>query len=416
MAKAALAILDQAIYALTNLALQMLVARSVSGEEFGAYSVGSTFFFVAALAHQTGVIEPMFVFTAQRYGQHIGAYHQRLRREWSIGFGVAVLAVGLVLALAMFIVGSPLVARILAAFAVVSPVLLYLWLLRRMTFLLGRIDIAVLGGLTYSLTLVGAAALVMYAGHMTGVVAVELSGLAAVVASVVIMAAMRWPLSKSRPPVDLLYQHFRYGRWAVSSEAVAWAIANAPIVVLPIWYGLTAAAQLRVLNLMFMPLLQVVAALGSLLLRRYASAGRDAYDMRTIFKYFWMLMAGASIYSALIIVFGTAAAPLLFGEEHRVEEPWLLLGAASTICSVATQGFFVALRAREHSHQVLFVHMIVLAIMGGLLPLVIDLGVSGITGILLSQAMAWGVAVGVAGLLVSQRGRLGAGLGARGNR
>ncbi|MBV8474429.1 MAG: hypothetical protein JO234_13510, partial [Hyphomicrobiales bacterium] len=49
MVKAMLAILDQAVYALTNLALQMLVARSVSSEEFGAYSVGSTFFFVAAL-------------------------------------------------------------------------------------------------------------------------------------------------------------------------------------------------------------------------------------------------------------------------------------------------------------------------------------------------------------------------------
>ncbi len=50
---AILAILDQSIYALTNLALQMMVARSVSQEEFGAYSVGSTFFFVAALVHQT---------------------------------------------------------------------------------------------------------------------------------------------------------------------------------------------------------------------------------------------------------------------------------------------------------------------------------------------------------------------------
>ncbi|MBV8664426.1 MAG: hypothetical protein JO107_15140 [Hyphomicrobiales bacterium] len=408
MVKAMLAILDQAVYALTNLALQMLVARSVSSEEFGAYSVGSTFFFVAALAHQTGVIEPMFVFTAQRYGRHIGAYHQRLRRAWSIGFGAAVLIVGMALACAMFIVGSPLVAKILAAFAVVSPVLLYLWLLRRMAFVLWRIDIAVLGGVTYSLTLFGAAAVVTYAGHMTGVAAVGLSGLAAVAASLVILAVMRWPSPKSRPPADLLYQHFRYGRWAVSSEAVAWAIANSPIVVLPIWYGLAAAAQLRVLNLMFMPLLQVVAAMASLLLRRYASSGRDAYEMRTIFKYFWMLMGGAGVYSALVILFGARVAPLLFGQAHRIEEPWLLLGAASTICSVATQGFFVALRAREHSHQVLFVHLIVLAIMGGVLPLVIAFGVTGISGILLSQALAWGVAVGLAGLLVSQRVRLGA--------
>ena len=320
MAAPILAILDQSIYALTNLALQMLVARSVSGEEFGAYSVGSTFFFVAALVHQTGVIEPMFVFTAQRYGQQIGAYHLRLRREWSIGFGAAALVVGLLLALAMFILGSPLLARILAAFAAVTPVLLYLWLLRRMAFVLGRIEIAVLGGVIYSLSLLSAVGLVWHAGYLTSVVAIGLSGLAAVVASAVVMAVMRWPVSQSRPPADLVYQHFRYGRWAVSSEAVVWLIGNGPIVVLPIWYGLAAAAQLRILNLMFMPLLQVVSALGSLLLRRYASSKRDAYNIRTVFKYFWLLMAGASVYSALILVFGTTVAPLMFGREHHLEE------------------------------------------------------------------------------------------------
>jgi hypothetical protein len=45
-----LAILDQAIYGLMNLALQVILARSVSQEEFGAYSVGSAFFFVRSEA------------------------------------------------------------------------------------------------------------------------------------------------------------------------------------------------------------------------------------------------------------------------------------------------------------------------------------------------------------------------------
>jgi hypothetical protein len=395
-----LAILDQSIYALTNLALQVLVAHSVSMEEFGAYSVGSTFFFVAALVHQTCIVEPMFVFTAQRYAQHIGSYHERLRREWSIVFGVAVLVVGLILALALWVLGSPPLARVLAAFSLVSPVLLYLWLLRRMAFFLGRIDMAVLGGIVYSLSLFGAIGLVWHAYRMSAGVAIGLSGVAAVAASLVVTVTMRWSLSQTVPPGDIVYQHFRYGRWAASSEAVVWLINSGPIVILPIWHGLGAAAQLRVLTLLFMPVHQVAAALSSLLLRRYASQGQALNNIRTVFKFFWMLLAGAGVYSALVLAFGTATARLMFGPDHLIEERLLVLGAAATTCFVATQGFFVALRAREHSHQVLLVHIVVLLIMAGLLPLVPSYGISGI---LLAQTVAWGVAVVVAGFLVSRR-------------
>jgi O-antigen/teichoic acid export membrane protein len=402
---AILAILDQSIYALTNLALQILVARSGSVEDFGAYSVGSTFFFVAAMAHQTCIIEPMFVFTSQRYGQQIGAYHRRLRREWSIGFGAAVLIVGLILALATWTLGSAPLAKTLFAFAVASPFLLYLWLVRRMAFVLGRIDVAVLGGVIYSLSLFGTTGLVWYAGHMSAGAAIGLSGLAAVGASLAVTVKMRWSLPGTPPPRDMVYQHFRYGRWAASSEAVIWLITNGPIVVLPIWFGLGAAAQLRVLTLLFMPLLQVVSALTSLLLRRYASPGRDVNNIRTIFKFFWILVAVASVYSVLVIAFGTIVAPLAFGQGGRIEEGWLVLGAAATTCFVATQGFFVALRAQEHSHLVLLVHIGVLLIMVGLLPLA---AVAGISGILLAQTIAWGVAVVGAGLLVWREGSIGA--------
>ncbi len=111
-------------------------------------------------------------------------------------------------------------------------------------------------------------------------------------------------------------------------------------------------------------------------------------------------MVGAGVYSALLVAFGTTIASLMFGREIVIEERWLLLGAISTTCLVTAQGFFVALRAREQSHRVLLVHVVVLLIMVVLLPLVV---VSGITGLLFSQMIAWGLAVVVAGLLVARR-------------
>jgi O-antigen/teichoic acid export membrane protein len=273
-----LAILDQAVYALTNLALQVIVARSISQEEFGAYSVGSAFFFVAALVHASFIIEPMFVFTAERYSDCVGAYHKRLRREGSILFSVTTVVVGLVLAWVMWIAGSLPVAKTLAAFAIVSPLLLYLWLLRRMAFLLGRIELAVLGGAVYSFSLFCGAALVSKFGVMTANAAVGLSGVAAIVGSVIAAGVISWTASETKPPKDMVYQHFRYGRWSASSEAVSLVISNGPIVVLPIWHGLVAAAQVRILNLIFMPVLQVVVPMAYLLLRRFASTVRQGEE------------------------------------------------------------------------------------------------------------------------------------------
>src|SRR5471030_1756016 len=89
-----LAIADQSIYSLTSLAFQIIVARSVSSEEFGAYTVGTTFFFITALVHQTGIVEPMFVFSGQRYRGRMAAYHDHIRREWSEGFSAAILMIG----------------------------------------------------------------------------------------------------------------------------------------------------------------------------------------------------------------------------------------------------------------------------------------------------------------------------------
>ena len=76
-----------------------------------------------------------------------------------------------------------------------------------------------------------------------------------------------------------------------------------------------------------------------------------------------------------------------------------MLAAATTTCWAAAQGFFVPLRAREQSHLVLRVHLVVLVINVGLLPLLILLGV---TGILLGQTIGWFAAVVVAAFMVSR--------------
>jgi O-antigen/teichoic acid export membrane protein len=394
-----IAILDQSVYALTNLVLQFLIARSVSAAEFGAYSVGLTFFFIAALLHQTCIIEPMFVFSFQRYGKQMVAYHDRLLRQWSKAFSAAVLMAGFSFAAVFKLAGSPLLAESLWAFAMISPVVLYLWLLRRLAFLLGRIDIAAIGGVIYALVLLVTVGWVWRSGELTAVVGIGLSGIAALVASLTVMTLLRRSSALTTAPTDMFLQHVRYCRWAVGTETVNWLIANGPIVVLPIWFGLSASGEFRVINLLFMPLFQIASAMTTLLLRGFTSSKADARDPATVIKFFWMLLAGAALYSLVALALGRTLVPMLFGARYVVQGHWLELSAISGTLAVAAQGFFVALRAREQSQQILFIHLFVLLVMVCLLPNVVT---SGITGILFCQTVAWGLAVPLAGFMVTR--------------
>jgi O-antigen/teichoic acid export membrane protein len=394
-----MAVIDQSVYSLISLALQIIIARSVSSEQFGAYTVANAFFFVASLVHQALIIEPMFVYSTQRYAHRMVAYHAQLRKEWSIGFAIATSLLGLCIAAGFLFLGSSLVAENVAAYSLISPIVLYLSLLRRIAFIVRRIDLSVFGGMVYAFSLCITAGLTSFLGDMTAVVGISLSGAAALIASLAVSLLLPRPRATTLPPSDMLHQHVRYGRWAIGSESVNWLIVNGPTLLLPIWFGLSAAGQFRVLFLVFMPLHQLVSAMCSILLRRYANCRHEAEDFSIVLRFFSLLLLGASTYALFFVLLGPVIIPIIFGADYVVKEQWLVLAACANTFLAATQGFFVALRAREQSHQILLVYVSVLAILVCLLPLVASLG---IPGLLFAQTTGWGLAIPLAGVLAAR--------------
>ena len=299
-----LAIIDQALYALTNLVLQIVVARSISSDEYGAFSIGVLFFFVAALVQQALIIEPMFVFSRHRYGERMAAYHNRLKRGWAFGFGLVVVAVGGVLSLGLWSFHLPVVAVSVLGFAIVSPASLYMWLLRRMALLLGQVHLAVIGGAVYAVSLLGLALPLWAFGKMSAVAGIALTGLAASIACLVMLVVLPREVGRGAPPDDMFSQHLRYGRWALGSEIINWIIFNGPIAALPFWFGLSAAANFRIINLLFLPLLQTTSALTVVLLRVFAAPGGESTKPAVVLKYVGLLGVGAAFYSAIAVAGG----------------------------------------------------------------------------------------------------------------
>lgn len=392
-----LALGDQALFAMANVLIQVLVARSVSTAEFGAYTVASTFFFVAATVHQTCIVEPMFIFSARRYLGSIGDYHAHLRSNWSILFGVAVWSCGVLLAIPAFAIGSDVLGWCLVIFAFISPFILYLWLLRRMAFILSRIDLSAAASGIYACVLLLTAVIASITSGLDAVGAIALSGLAAIVAAIFLLRLLPWPKAIGASLQDLPLQHFRYGRWALGSEMINWVLINGPILLMPIWFGLAASGQLRTINLLFMPMLQIVSVSSMLLMRELARTSNVDQNVSKIRQFFYVLLIGGTAYSVVVWVTGPTVAPLIFGESYRLDARVLVLAGAGVTFLIAAQAFFVALRMREQPLLVLIVHAVALAVLLCSIPFIIRYGIMGVLG---AQAFGWFTAMIVAGALV----------------
>lgn len=395
-----LALVDQSVYALTSLAVQVFIARSTSPDEFGAYTVASTFFLAAAVVHQTCIVEPMFVFSGQRFGDHVVQYQAGLRRGWSLWFGIACAVVGAALAVAARFAGSASLEACLWAFSVATPFLLLLWLQRRMALQAGRIGLAVAGGLLYVAFLVPMIAGLHLSSLVSGVSITLATGMAAALAALAVTVTGGWqPPPAEKVPLDALRQHVRYGRWALASELVNWLVVNGPILVLPALSGFGASALLRVVNLTLMPLLQIGSVLMMLLLRRLSDEG-DVSRSSELGRSVAGVAALCLIYAACLVAFAPLVAPLVFGRGYELDRTVLAAAAAYGFSLVTIQPFFTYLRAAERTDLVLAAHLVVLVATAILVALAIPFGVLGIYA---AQATAWTITLLLTALIVRRR-------------
>ncbi|TPE49903.1 hypothetical protein [Amaricoccus solimangrovi] len=387
---------EQAAFALTGLATQLLLARAVTPATFGAYSVASTFFLIAAIAHQTCVIEPMLVFSAGRLRDALPRYHRLLLGRWSIRFSLGLVAAGLAPAAFALARGAAPVAAALLAFALAAPPILYLWLLRRIAFALGRPGLSLAATLIHAAATLGLLGAARALGGLGPAAAILGPALAAVAASAFLARRLSWPPGSATPPADLRARHLAYGRWALGAEAVNWALTNGPLLVPPLWLGLAAAAQLRMLALVFMPLSQASAVASLLLLRRFARTGGG--DAMTTITALLGFAGGGAAYTLATVAAWTKAEPHLLGPDYRIEPLLLAIAGCGATCLVAAQAFIVNLRARERTGAVLAASLVALATLAALLPAALP---HGVAGVLTAQAAAWGAALLAAGLLAT---------------
>jgi len=399
------AVLDQALRGGVGFLLGIVLARFLPTEEFGFYAVAYSVVFLVTKLHTATLTEPMLVFGSSTYKRHFVSYLRTVIRIHWWGTSALCLACGAVTGVLALASRNPLFAALAAAMAA-TPFILFALLMRRSCYVEAKPWISAGGGAVYLAVMLAGLYALFSLGRLSVEAAFAIIALASLVAGVVIRNRIApRPAASLLPQRQLVAEHWTYGRWALVASGLAWVPGNWYYILLPIWGGFQAAAALKALMILIMPVLQANGALGLLLLPLLARKRESKTGFRRVMLFSVVVLAGLALaYWAVLALVGGKLMVSLYGQKYADYAhylPWL--GALPVLAAVVAV-FGGALRANENPRAVAAVYGVTAAVtlaVGTLL--VANLNLSGaVWGMLISSGAT---ALGMLLLATHMRGQ-----------
>lgn len=319
MGQGAWAIADQGLFALANVLLNVLLARWLRPDEYGAFAVAySCFLFIGAF-HTALLTEPLLVFGPGKYADQPRSYFGALLRgHWAL---TAVGSLLLIIAgLVLRFNGARPLSQALFGLALATPFSLLMWFSRRAAYVRFQPRLATIasGGylVLFLVGLIGLATLHLVS-IFSAMVTLSVSG---AITGLWLMRRIRRALperEESFTQMPVVTDHWRYGRWASATSVLMWVPLNLFFVVLSVLVNFEATGAFKALSNLVLPLLQANAALGSLLLPAMSLRARSPEQFKKLLRTSLVLFAaGACIYSLVIGAFGGKLVHLIYGGHY----------------------------------------------------------------------------------------------------
>jgi O-antigen/teichoic acid export membrane protein len=345
------AVVDQALFAVSNLIINILLARWLSPREYGAFVTAYVVLLLVSVAHTGLLIEPMLVIGPSRFGHGREFKHYfsfLLRFHWAFG-AAAVIALLLVGGLA-YGFGAALLGSTFVGLACAAPFIFLSWLARRACYVEQQPAVAALGGAVY-LLVAGTGAVLFYRfGVLTSMWAQLLMGVAAIAASSVILKRLGHVWLPRPPAIDtrpLLNEHWNFLRWSGGAGVLSFVQGTLFYLVLPVFGGLEASAALRAMTNFIMPVLQSDGALATLIAPELARARRRTHDLSRIVRWSTRLFALEGVICwVLLAVFRHDLVRFTYGDRYLAYADLLLLVGAGPL--LASRGNVLGALLRVH--------------------------------------------------------------------
>ncbi len=319
LSKGSWAVLDQALFALSQFLVNLLLARWLTPAEYGIYALLYSVLLFVASVHSALITEPMLVFAATRFADAPRHYLRELVRG---NFAITGLAGGILLVAAVVMAatgtGSMTVAAVVAL-TVAQPFVLLTWLYRRACYVRGSPPTAASGGAAYLVVVTSALLAMQWLGWLSVPAAFLISGAAGLAASL----WMAWRLRTAGGPApasptlrNVLLSHWEYGKWSLPTGLLTWASYNFYFLLLPAFASWGATGALKALLNLVTPATHPIAALSLLLLpllSRQTDYGAFREQVRRALIVF---TAGCVAYGVLIGALSESVLRIFYGDSY----------------------------------------------------------------------------------------------------
>lgn len=352
------AIMDQGLFAVSNFALNVLLARWLTPADYGAFSVAYTMFLLLGTFHTAILTEPMLVFGPGKYKERLGAYLAvLLRGHWLFSALIGTLFAAAGLALWRF--GNSPLSPAIFGLAVASPFILFQWLMRRACYVNLQPRLAASAGALY-MVLMGVGILgTYYFGQLGPLLALIIMAGASLASGLwlVYRLGVDGKAAGSKLVRESVRDHWTYGRWAIGAAGLSWAAGNIFFIVLPIFANLEAVGTLRAAFNFIMPMMQVFAALGSVVLPELVRARqRDALHRET--KLILVLYVGVAIvYGGGLVALAEPARAFIYGASYPALRSYIAVLSLLPVTGALVSVTAASLRALERPRGVFIAYL-----------------------------------------------------------
>jgi O-antigen/teichoic acid export membrane protein len=361
--KAFWAVLDQGLFAISNFALAILLARWLSPEQFGSFAVAHSVFLLAGTLHAGLVREPMLVFGSGRHADRFPRYLDiLLGAHWRLaGSASVLLASG---ALILWVFGLSALASAFLGAAVATPLILFGWLVRQACFSVLQPQWAARGGGLYLLILLAGCYLLWYAQLLSAFTGLAAMGGAGFISGCWVLGHLRRAMVASHSVGapsrhDVFRDHWGYGRWALASSGLSWIPGNIYFILLPAFGGLESAGALKAVLNLVMPVLHANGALATLLLPALASKVQDKSQFsRLVLAGVTVLGAGSLLYWCFLTTFRYPIVEWFYRGTYIQTASLVPIVALLPLSAACSAVFGSALRALERPQQVFWAYAV----------------------------------------------------------
>jgi O-antigen/teichoic acid export membrane protein len=356
--KSAWSLLDQGLTSGAGFGVNLVLARWMEPEVYGAFAVAFAGFLFVSGFHNVLLLEPMSVMGPARHAARLDPYFRSQIAVHALVVGALsglLLLGGLVLWRA--VPGSPLIGAAMGG-SLALPFLLLAWLVRRMCYVMQRPALAAQGSAFY-LGFIGVGLFgLAHFTRLNSFNAFLLMGCASLVSAGLLLSRLGL-LSHSNDGdrgtawKGVLRENWTYGRWLVGSTVLFSISSQTQTFLAAGVLGLGAAGALRAMQLPSLVMTQVTTAAGLLVLPAFS--GDFGKGLLKQLQHRAMLVSvglfgAALVFAALLALFARQAEHLLFGGKYATYA-WLMpVLALMPLCTAFSTGYSMAMRAAQKPH------------------------------------------------------------------